>query len=116
MRCFRIALVPVGFAVYLFINWRVAGNPFAFLQTRKIWFEQSFALPSAGIRQALWALYPNPREAEMVGGQELFFAALGFICTIISWIRLRPIYAMWMTASLILFTSVNFLQSVPRYT
>ena len=111
-----IAIVPVGFAVYLFINWHVAGNPFAFLQTRKISFEQSFALPSVGIRQALWALYPTPREAEMVGVQELSFAALGFICTIVSWIKLRPIYAMWMTGSLALFSSVNFLQSIPRYT
>jgi hypothetical protein len=111
-----IAVVPVGFAVYLFINWRVAGDPFAFLQTRKISFEQSFALPSVGIRQALWALYPTPREAEMVGVQELSFAALGFICTIISWIRLRAIYAMWMTVSLVLFISLNFLQSIPRYT
>jgi hypothetical protein len=57
-----------------------------------------------------------PREAEMVGVQELSFAALGFICMIISWIKLRPIYAMWMTASLALFISVNFLQSIPRYT
>lgn len=110
-----IAVVPVGFTVYLFINWQVAGNPFAFVETRKIAFEQSFALPLVGIRQAILALYPTPREAEMVGVQELFFAALGFVCTIISWIRLRPIYAMWMTASLVLFTSVNFWQSIPRY-
>jgi hypothetical protein len=79
-----IAVVPAGFAVYLFVNWHVAGNPFAFLQTGKISFEQSFALPLVGIGQALWALYPTPREAEMVGAQELFFAALGFVCTIIS--------------------------------
>jgi hypothetical protein len=111
-----IAFVPAGFVVYLLINWHVNGNPFAFVQTRKVWFEQSFALPSVGIRQALWALYPTAREAEMVGTQELFFVVLGFICTIISWIKLRPVYAMWMTTSLILFTSVNFLQSIPRYT
>jgi MFS family permease len=111
-----IAFVPAGFVVYLLINWSVNGNPFAFLQTRKVSFEQSFALPSVGIRQAIWALYPTPREAEMVGAQELFFVALGFVCTIISWVKLRPAYAMWMTVSLILFTSVNFLQSIPRYT
>ena len=75
-----IAIVPMGFVVYLLINWSVSGNPFAFVQTRKISFEQSFALPSVGISQALWALYPTPREAEMVGVQELCFAALGFIC------------------------------------
>jgi hypothetical protein len=111
-----IAIVPTGFVVYLLINSRVAGHPFAFLQTRKVSFEQSFALPSAGIRQAIWALYPSAREAEMVGRQELFFVALGFVCTIVSWIKLRPAYATWMTGNLILFTSVNFLQSIPRYT
>jgi hypothetical protein len=111
-----IAIVPTGFVVYLLINWRVAGHPFAFLQTRKVSFEQSFALPSAGIRQAIWALYPSAREAEMVGVQELFFVALGFVCTIVSWIKLRPAYATWMTGNLVLFASVNFLQSIPRYT
>ena len=69
-----------------------------------------------GIRQAIWAHYPIPPEAEMVGAQELFFVALGLACTIIRWIKLRPAYAMWMTASWIFFASVNFFQSMPRYT
>jgi hypothetical protein len=111
-----IAIVPAGFAVYLLINWRVSGDPFAFLQARKTLFEQSFASPLTGIRQAIWAHYPTPREAEMVGTQELFFVALGLVCMIISWIKLRPVYAMWMTGSWILCASVNFFRSMPRYT
>ena len=50
-----IAIVPAGFAVYLLINWSVAGDPFAFLQARKTLFDQSFASPLTGIRQAIWA-------------------------------------------------------------
>jgi hypothetical protein len=111
-----IAIVPAGFAVYLLINWSVSGDPFAFLQARKTLFDQSFASPLTGIRQAIWAHYPTPHEAEMVGTQELFFVALGLVCTIISWIRLRPAYAMWMTGSWILCASVNFFRSMPRYT
>ena len=111
-----IAIVPIGFAVYLLINRSVSGDPFAFLQTRKLSFEQSFALPLAGIRQAIWAHYPTPSEAEMVGAQELFFVALGFVCTIISWLKLRPVYAMWMTGCWILSASVSFFRSMPRYT
>jgi hypothetical protein len=111
-----IATVPAGFAVYLLINWTVSGDPFAFLQARKTLFEQSFALPLAGIRQAIWAHYPTPQEAEMVGTQELFFVALGFVCTIISWIKLRPAYAMWITGSWVLSASVTFFRSMPRYT
>ena len=111
-----IAIVPAGFAVYLLINWSVSGDPFAFLRARQTLFEQSFASPLTGIRQAIWAHYPTPHEAEMVGTQELFFVALGFVCTIISWIKLRPAYAMWMAGSWILFASVNFFRSMPRYT
>ena len=111
-----IAIVPAGFAVYLLINWSVSGDPFAFLQARKTLFDQSFASPLTGIRQAIWAHYPTPHEAEMVGTQELFFVALGLVCTIISWIKLRPVYAMWMTGFWILCACVNFFRSMPRYT
>jgi len=111
-----IGIVLTGFAVYLLINWSVTGDPFAFLQTRKTSFEQSFALPLAGIRQAIGAHYPTPGEAAMVGTQELFFVALGFACTIITWVKLRPVYAMWMTGSWILSASVSFFRSMPRYT
>jgi len=111
-----IAIVPAGFAVYLLINWHVAGDPFAFLQTRKTLFVQSFAPPWHGIREAILNMRRTPNQAEMIGAQEVYFSALGLICTIISWIKLRPLYAVWMTGSWLLFTSVTFLQSVPRYT
>jgi hypothetical protein len=111
-----IALVPTGFAVYLLLNWRVTGDALAFLQTRKISFGQSFALPSTGIWKMITAHYPTPNEAEMVGVQELAFLGLGLICTIISWIKLRPMYAVWMTGNWILFASVNYFRSIPRYT
>ena len=111
-----IALVPTGFAVYLLINWQVTGDALTFLRIRKASFEQSFALPSAGIWKAIHAHYPTPNEAETSGVQELAFLVLGLICTIISWIKLRPIYAVWMTGNWILFSSVNYLRSTPRYT
>jgi Mannosyltransferase (PIG-V) len=111
-----IALVPAGFATYLLLNWRVTGNALAFLQTREVSFEQSFALPWAGIWKMIYARYPTPNEAEMVGVQELAFLVIGLICTIISWFKLRPMYAVWMTGNWILFASVNYFRSIPRYT
>jgi hypothetical protein len=51
-----------------------------------------------------------------VGAQELFFVALGFVCTIISWIKLRPASPCGVTQSWILSASVNFFRSMPRYT
>jgi len=111
-----IAIVPAGFAVYLLINWHVTGNAFAFFQTRRVSFHQSFALPSVGIRLAIQADYPTPEETEMMGVQQLIFVALGFVCMIFSWFKLRPVYAVWMTAMWFLVSSVDFLLCVPRYT
>ncbi len=52
----------------------------------------------------------------MSGMQELTFISLGLVCTVVSWIKLRPVYSIWMTVNWLLFTSVTFVLSVPRYT
>ncbi len=50
-----------------------------------------------------------------MGAQELYFSVLGLICMIASWIRLRPLYAVWMTGNWLLVNAVTFIESVPRY-
>ena len=52
----------------------------------------------------------------MIGMQEVLFTALGLVCIIVSWIKLRPAYSVWMTGNWLLFVSVSFVLSVPRYT
>ncbi len=47
-----IAVVPAGFAVYLFLNWRISGDPFAFLKMRRQLFHMSFSWPWNGIADA----------------------------------------------------------------
>jgi len=111
-----IAFVPVGFGVYLLVNWQVTGDAFAFLRMRQKLFAMSASWPWVGIREAIGSFDRTPNEAEMVGAQELCFVALSLICTIVSWIKLRPLYAMWMTGNWLLFTSVTFIESTPRYT
>jgi Mannosyltransferase (PIG-V) len=111
-----IALIPAGFGVYLLVNWHVSGDAFAFLRMRRKLFAMSTSWPWEGIRGAIGNLRRPPADAEMVGAQELFFVALGLICAVVSWIKLRPIYAMWMTGSWLLFYSVTFIESAPRYT
>ncbi len=101
-----IAIVPAGFAVYLLINWNVAGDAFSFVHRRKEFFAASFAWPWVGIHAAIGNLHRTPNQAEIVGGQELVFVALGLICAILSWI----------TGSWLLFTSSTFIGSAPRYT
>lgn len=111
-----IVIVPSGFGVYLLVNLHAAGDAFAFLPIRKEFFYISLSWPWVGVREAIGALGRTPSQAEMVGSQELFFITLGFICTVASWVKLRPLYATWMTCNWLLFTSVTFVASVPRYT
>ena len=114
-RSLWIAIVPIGFGVYLLLNWTVTGDPFAFLKMRKALFVMSPSWPWMGIREAIGNLRRAPNQAEMVGAQELYFAILGFVCMVASWIKLRPVYAMWITGNWFLFTSVTFIESMPRY-
>jgi hypothetical protein len=110
-----IALVPLGYAVYLIINLRVGGSLFAFVETRRQIFRSSIAWPWVGIQEALRNLGRHPNQAEMVGRQELFFVTLTLVCAVISWFKLRPVYAAWITVNWIGFASLSFLQSAPRY-
>jgi hypothetical protein len=101
----------------LLINWQVTGDPLAALGMRKALSFNSLAWPWVGLRGAMGIMMDwKPGQAEMVGTQELFFGLLGLVCTVVSWFKLRPVYAMWMTGSWLLFASVTFLESMPRYT
>ena len=111
-----IAVVPAGFAVYLFLNWRISGDPFAFLKMRRQLFHMSFSWPWNGIADALRNVRRAPNQAEIVGTQEALFTLLGFACAIVSWVKLRPVYAAWVTGNWLLLASVTFIESMPRYT
>lgn len=111
-----ILFVASGFGVYLWINAREAGDPFAFVQIRRESFYIAMGWPWLGIQQTIGALGHNPAAAEMSGRQELTFIALGLVGVIVSWFRLRPVYSVWMTLNWLIVTSVTFIASVPRYT
>jgi hypothetical protein len=110
-----ITILPAGFGVYLLVNSHFAGSAFAFWGTRKAMFYTSPAWPWHGIRELIGNLHRLPSQGEMVGAQELYFVALGLVCTVVSWIKLRPLYAAWMTLNWLGIASLTFIQSAPRY-
>ena len=111
-----IPLLGLGFGGYLLLNKYVTGDAFAFTSLMQQFFSKSLSSPITGIDNALGSLSRAPSEAEMIGMQEVVFIALGLVCTIISWIKLRPAYSVWMTGNWLMFVSVSFVLSVPRYT
>ena len=111
-----IAVAGLGFVGYLLLNRHVTGDPFAFTGLMQQFFNKSLSAPWTGIDNAVGSMSRTPAEAEMIGAQEVLFITLGFACTIISWVKLRPAYSVWMTGNWLLFVSVSFVLSVPRYT
>jgi len=111
-----IGIIALGFGGYLLLNHHVTGDFFAFSSLMKTNFHKSLTWPWTGINSSIGALSREPGEAQMIGRQELMFISLGLVCTVVSWIKLRPVYSIWMTVNWLLFTSVTFVLSVPRYT
>jgi Gpi18-like mannosyltransferase len=110
-----ITVVGLGFGGYLLINKYAAGEAFAFMAIRAEVFRISLAWPWTGVSDALASMNRNPSQAEIIGMQEFLFIVLGFVCTLVSWVKLRPSYSVWMTCNWLLVTSVTFVSSVPRY-
>jgi hypothetical protein len=111
-----IGVAGLGFGGYLLLNKHVTGNAFAFMSLVQQFFGKSLSPPWIGIDNAIGSMSRASSEAEIVGMQEVIFITLGFACTVVSWFKLRPAYSVWMTGNWLLFVSVSFVLSVPRYT
>ncbi len=107
-----LGLIPVGVLGYLWLNKEVTGDYFAFMQVMSEHYYKRLASPWFGIHDVwLRALGSNINE----GLNELIAVILISVCTIWSWVRLRPSYSVWMTLNWLLITSTAFVISVPRY-
>ena len=112
-----IGVVPLGFVVYLLVNYNATGDPLAFLKMEsEHWFNTLMA-PWRGIRVNLdiardWA----PNQAAMIGTQVLFYLAVGLAGTIASAFLLSASYTVWMALNWLLFASQSWDISAPRLT
>jgi len=110
-------LIPIGFGIYLWINYYVAGNPTMFMVHQREHWYRYFRPPWEGVWQTFKKIYNDkPSAAQMTGVQELLFVGIGLFATIVGWRHLRNSYRVWMVANWLLFVSTSFVLSVPRYT
>jgi hypothetical protein len=108
-----LALVPFGFLGYLWLNHEVTGDFFAFTKIMQEHWYKKFASPWFGVHDVyLRALGMNINE----GLNEFIAVVLISVCTIWSWVRLRPSYSVWITFNWLLINSTAYVISVPRYT
>jgi hypothetical protein len=113
-----ILATPLGFGVYLLVNLYVTGNAFGFMEITREKFYKALAPPWTGIMNSFDRIWwdDNPSSVMMISIQELVFIAIGFVAIIFCARLLRWPYTVWMAGNWLLFTSVGFVVSVPRYT
>lgn len=107
-----IGAAGLGTATYLFINYSVTGDPFAFSKIMEVNWYKKFNSPWVGIHD-VWLRIPYFNLTE--GLLEFVFIVFSFLCTVWCWIKLRPTYAVWMTLNWLLINSTSYVVSVPRY-
>jgi hypothetical protein len=107
-----IGAAGLGTATYLFLNYRVTGDPFAFSKIMEVNWYKKFNAPWVGIRD-VWHRIPYFNLTE--GLLEFVFIVFSFLCTVWCWTKLRPTYAVWMTLNWLLINSTSYVVSVPRY-
>jgi hypothetical protein len=109
-----IAFIGVGLALYLLINWRIYGEPLAFLTFQRDRFFKVPAWPWVGIIKVWTWKWPDVRHGLMNGPVELIFILFTLAFTIWAW-TLRRSYGVWMGLNWLLFTSTSMVNSIPRY-
>ena len=107
-----IGAAGLGFAGYLWLNYRVTGDPFTFTQIMEKQWYKKIAPPWRGIRD-VWLRIPHFNLTE--GLHEFIFIIFSFLCTVWCWFKLRPSYAVWMSLNWLLINSTTYVVSVPRY-
>jgi Mannosyltransferase (PIG-V) len=112
-----IAMIAVGFGVYLIVNYRITGDAIAFLRLEREHWKDRMVAPWSGI----WTSYEvsrdyAPHDAAMIGMQVLFYLAVGLAGTVASGLMLPASYTVWMALNWLVFASQSWNLSTPRYT
>ena len=116
LRWFWIALIPLAPLIYLLLNYRITGDPLAFMQIEREHWIHVVVPPWRGIAENLGVAFAyGPYEAQMIGVQVLFFIGAALLAMIFCAWMLPLSYTVWMTANLLLFTSQSWDISTPRY-
>lgn len=110
-------LVPIGLAIYLLVNYRITGDPLAFLSVQREHWAHTLVAPWSSIRVNLGIARDwDGAQAAMLGTQVVFYLAVGFAGAIAAVFMLRPSYAVWMALNWLFFSTQSWDISGPRYT
>ena len=110
-------LLPIfGFVTYLYINFKIFGNPLQFLTSLRIFFWEWPSLPWQGLVRAITRFNTLPPEAWMIeGGMVLLFWVFCICLLIYSIKKIRLSYSIFAWLSFIFVSATTTWSSLPRF-
>ena len=110
-----VCLIGLGVLGYLFLNYRVLGDPLMFMAYRKEHWFQTLSWPWTGIWGKIdITLHGAGEQGAILGVQDLLFIIIGFAGSVWACLKLRPAYAVWMVCNWLLLTSTSFCIGMSR--
>lgn len=108
-------LLPVGFLIYLLINYLTFGNLFYFTKPlTENWFK-TISWPWIGLRNLFNAIPSFTNPDFYIRFSELVVIIFITIMIFVVYFKIKKSYALYMFLNLLLFTSTSYILSTPRY-
>lgn len=110
-----LGVVPLGLVAYMFYLYALQGDPMAFSRVQADW-NRHLAAPWVAVTNTINAIAVNPAASGAVNHIiELVFTGAFLILMIAAFRILRPSYALYFAASLLVPMSTASLMSMPRF-
>jgi Gpi18-like mannosyltransferase len=109
-------LIPLGFLFYLYLNYRVFGNPFEYMVSLRQDYWQYLTVPWHGLIRILEKfMVMKPADWIIEGGMAAFFWLFGLLVLLKSLKKLRLSYSVFGWFSFLLISSTSTWESMPRF-
>jgi Gpi18-like mannosyltransferase len=110
-----LGLVPLGLVSYMFYLYALQGDPMAFSKVQSEW-NRHFAPPWVSIANTLQAIANAPLKSDVANHViELVFTGAFLFLMVVAFRTLRPSYALYFAASLLMPMCTASLMSMPRF-
>ena len=110
-----VAVVPLGLFAYMFYLYALQGDPLAFSKVQAAW-NRHFAPPWVSIANTLHQALAVPLTSASINHIiELTFTAAFLVLMVVAIRTLRPSYALYFAASLLMPMCTSSLMSMPRF-
>lgn len=114
LRWLWVSLIPLGFGFFMLLNYRITGDPLAFVKVAGQHWSNQLTVPWAAWYQLGVNDWMSPADAIAFGMATMMFVAGGLLATIASARWLRPCYTMWMATNWLTIAMQSWDMSAPR--